>query len=101
MMLGSSCEHMTSVTTIHFLIQERMATFQLVDKKQVAHTCYAAAKWKQWGWTQLSKYLNQGIFWEPCPHPNNPNAVIIPFGWTYVHHKNKLAHKGGDIVGKA
>ena len=33
MMFRSACEHMTSVTMIHFLIHERMSTFELMDKK--------------------------------------------------------------------
>ena len=41
MMFVSACEHMTSVTTIHFLIQEPMATFQLMNKTQVAHLLWA------------------------------------------------------------
>jgi hypothetical protein len=38
MMFGhSACKRMTNVTTIYFLIQEQMTTFQAMDKKQVAH----------------------------------------------------------------
>jgi hypothetical protein len=57
-----------------------------------------AEKWKTSEWTQLSKYQNQGMFGEPCERPNDPNAVILPFVWTYLH---KLAHKGDAIVEKA
>jgi hypothetical protein len=41
MLFGSACEHMMSVTTICFLIQDRMATFQALDKHQVAHLLWA------------------------------------------------------------
>ena len=41
MMFGSAYEHMTSATTICFLLQERMATFQLMTKNQVAHLPWA------------------------------------------------------------
>jgi hypothetical protein len=57
-----------------------------------------AARWKTSEWTQLSKYQNQGVFGNPCPRPQDPNAVILPFVWTYVH---KMAHKGDEIVEKA
>jgi hypothetical protein len=57
-----------------------------------------AARWKTSEWTQLSKYQNQGMFGEPCLRPQDPNAVILPFVWTYVH---KRAHKGDEIVEKA
>jgi hypothetical protein len=57
-----------------------------------------AEKWRKSEWTQLSKYQNQGMFGEPCRRPNDPNAVILPFVWTYVHKK---AHQGDEIVEKA
>ena len=42
MMFGNACEHMLSVTTTYFLIQERIATFQeLMNKTQVAHLVWA------------------------------------------------------------
>ena len=41
MLFGSACEHMTSVTTICFLIEELMAAFQALDKTQVAHLPWA------------------------------------------------------------
>ena len=41
MMFGTACEHMTSATTIYFLLQERMSTFQMMTKEQVAHLLWA------------------------------------------------------------
>ena len=41
MMFGSACEHMMSATTISFLLQERMTTFQLMTKNQVEHLLWA------------------------------------------------------------
>jgi len=57
-----------------------------------------AAKWRKTEWTQLSKYLNQGMFGEPCSRPTDPNAVILPFVWTYVHKIDPLTN---DTVEKA
>jgi hypothetical protein len=57
-----------------------------------------AAKWRKTEWTQLSKYQNQGMFGEPCERPDDPNAVILPFVWTYVHKIDPLT---GAIVEKA
>ena len=37
MMFGTACKHMTSATTIYFLLQERMSTFPVMTKEQVAH----------------------------------------------------------------
>ena len=41
MMFESACEHMTSATTIYFLLQEHRATFQLMTKIQGAHLLWA------------------------------------------------------------
>jgi hypothetical protein len=37
----SACKHMMNVTTIYFLIQERMTVFQAMNKNQVAHLLWA------------------------------------------------------------
>ena len=37
MMFGTACKHMTSATTIYFLLQEHMSTFPVMTKEQVAH----------------------------------------------------------------
>jgi hypothetical protein len=55
-----------------------------------------ATKWKTSEWTQLSKYQN--LFGAPCPRPNGPNAVTLPFVWTCVH---KIDAANNDIVEKA
>jgi hypothetical protein len=57
-----------------------------------------AAKWCTSEWTQLTKYQNQGMFGDPCERPNDPNAIILPFVWTYVH---KIAPITDEIVEKA
>jgi hypothetical protein len=57
-----------------------------------------AAKWRKTEWTQLTKYQNQGMFGDPCERPNDSNAVILPFVWTYVHKIDPLT---GEIVEKA
>ena len=41
MMFGTACEHMASVTIVYFLLQECMATFQVITKDQVAHLLWA------------------------------------------------------------
>jgi hypothetical protein len=57
-----------------------------------------AEKWQATEWTQLSKYQNQGMFGDPCTRPDDPNAVILPFVWTYVL---KIAPITNEIVEKA
>jgi hypothetical protein len=57
-----------------------------------------AAKWRKTEWTQLFKYLNQGMCGDPCLPPDDPNAVILPFVWTCVHKIDPLTN---DIVEKA
>jgi hypothetical protein len=57
-----------------------------------------AEKWRTLEWTQLTKYQNQGMCGDPCARPNDPNAVILPFVWTYVH---KIAPITEEIVEKA
>jgi hypothetical protein len=57
-----------------------------------------AGKWRRKEWTQLSKYLNQGMFGDPCLQPDDPNAVMLPFIWTYVHKIEPLTN---EIVEKA
>jgi hypothetical protein len=57
-----------------------------------------AAKWRTTEWTQLTKYQNQSMFGDPCERPNDPNAVILPFVWTYVHKIDPIT---GEIVEKA
>jgi hypothetical protein len=57
-----------------------------------------APKWRKTEWTQLSKYQNQGMFGDPCERPNDPNAVILPFVWTYVHKIDPLTN---EVVEKA
>jgi hypothetical protein len=46
-------------------------------------------KWQQMEWTQLSKYQNQCMF--ACP--GDPNAVILPFVWTYIHKITPITNK--------
>ena len=41
MMFGTACEHVTSATPIFFLLQERMATFHVMTRDQVAHLLWA------------------------------------------------------------
>lgn len=41
MMFGSSCEHMRNVTTIYYLIKDKMSTFELLEKNNVAHLLWA------------------------------------------------------------
>ena len=41
MLFGNSCEHMANVTVIYFLIQERVAIFERMDKNHVAHLLWA------------------------------------------------------------
>ena len=57
-----------------------------------------APRWRTTEWTQLSKHQNQGVFGDPCPRPDDPNAVILPFVWTYVHKIDPLTN---EIVEKA
>jgi hypothetical protein len=56
------------------------------------------SKWLTTEWTQLSKYLNQGMFGDPCARPDDPNAVILPFVWTYIHKIDPITN---EIVEKA
>jgi hypothetical protein len=38
------------------------------------------------------------MFGDPCERPNDPNAVLLPFVWTYVH---QIAPITDEIVEKA
>jgi hypothetical protein len=57
-----------------------------------------AAKWRKTEWSQLKKYQNQGMFGDPCTRPDDPNAVILTFVWTYTHKIDPIT---GDIVEKS
>jgi hypothetical protein len=78
-------------------IYKGLAVPRLTTSRKVMQSPKAES-WKKSEWTQLSKYQNQGMFGDPCECPTDPNAVIFPFVWTYVH---KMAHQGDDIVEKA
>jgi hypothetical protein len=41
MMFGLSCEHMANVTTIYFLVKDKMVIFERMDKNHVAHLLWA------------------------------------------------------------
>jgi hypothetical protein len=41
MLFGNRCEHMANVTTIYFLIRDKMAIFERMEKKHVAHLLWS------------------------------------------------------------
>ena len=78
MMFGSACEHiMTSVTASSFFIQERMATFQLINKIQVAHLLWAI-------FVDTRAYFN-------TPHDIMGNPPVSSLDWLIG------AMKGGSL----
>jgi hypothetical protein len=50
------------------------------------------------GYASTTMYQNQEMFGDPCKWPNNPNVVILPLIWTYIHKitpitTNKIVEK--------
>jgi hypothetical protein len=41
MLFGANCDHLIQVSTIYFLIKERVSMFQLMSKEQVAHLLWS------------------------------------------------------------
>ena len=77
MMFGTACEHMTSATTIYFLLQERMSTFQMITKEQVAHLLWAI-------FVDARAYFN-------TPHDIMGNPPVSSLDWMIG------AMKGGSL----
>jgi hypothetical protein len=41
LLFGSRCKHMANITSIYFLVKDRMAIFERMDKNNVAHLLWA------------------------------------------------------------
>jgi hypothetical protein len=41
MLFGARCNHLAQVSTIYFIVKDRVAMFQLMTKEQVAHIVWS------------------------------------------------------------
>ena len=55
-------------------------------------------KWREQEWSQLTKYDKQDMFGTPRPRPRDPDTVILPWVWSYLH---KLDTQSLEEVEKA